>query len=77
MTATERNPEQPTTVVVPLDGSAHSRGALVLAPALPTCFGARITTVTVDGTDARDVDVHLHGAPADELLGHLHPTKQP
>jgi nucleotide-binding universal stress UspA family protein len=63
---------EPTTVVVPLDGSALSEMSLPLAHQLAARFRATVRTVTV-GDERPDIaaDLVLDGDPAEALLGHL------
>ncbi|MCA1781917.1 MAG: universal stress protein [Dermatophilaceae bacterium] len=62
----------PTTVVVPLDGSALSEMSLPLARLLAHRFDATMRTVTVsDEHHAVAADLVLGGDPGDALLDHL------
>jgi nucleotide-binding universal stress UspA family protein len=62
----------PTTLVVPLDGSALSEMSLPLAHLLAAQFRATIRTVTVgDKRHGVAADLVLDGDPAEALLGHL------
>jgi nucleotide-binding universal stress UspA family protein len=62
----------PTTIVVPLDGTALSEMSVPLAYLLAGRFRASVRTVTV-GVDGHDVaaDLVLDGDPAGALLDHL------
>lgn len=62
----------PTTIVVPLDGTALSEMSVPLAYLLAGRFRANVRTVTVGG-DGHDVaaDLVLDGDPVEALLDHL------